>query len=104
MIHLSNYAKVHAAMVRPGGPGYKPYGIVLAEQVDGQWVTWDIHWDGEFVIDGDQGYEIWEATSGHYFQPNQGPEGPNPKMMAEFDFGLRLKRFLTDTQLNGVRT
>lgn len=97
MITLANGAKVHAIYIVPGGEGYKPHGFVLSE-TETDWVTWEIYWDGAWSNDEDFS-EIWEAESGHYYQKsmaNSPEKFGNPKLLAEFDFGLRLGRLITD--------
>lgn len=101
MLKLSNGATVHAAFVLPGIPGtLKPHGIVLAE-THTDWVVWSIHWDGDTTGD-EQGQtnELWEAESGSYFQ--KGAAYLDSQAMAEFDFGIRLARLLTNKTKQGV--
>ena len=103
MIQLSNGAKVLAAFILPASPGQKPRGLVLAETLN-DFVTWQIYWDGETTGDEQgQTHELWEAEQGHYFQRGMYPQQGNPRLMAELDFGLRLKHLLTDQQFQGVR-
>lgn len=102
MIHLSNGAKVHAAFILPASPGMKPNGLALAE-TETDWCTWSIHWDGDTTGDEEgQTHEVWEAETGHYFQKSMPISQGSPKPMAEYDFGLRLRRMLTHGQHRGV--
>lgn len=110
MIKLSNGATVHAAFLLPAGFGTKPHGVVLAETPT-DWVTWHVYDNGEFVINDEvateaRAWEVWEAETGHYFQKSMSrlDTMPDPKMMAEFDYGLRLKRFFNDHILSGVKS
>lgn len=103
MIKLSNGATVHAAYLLPAGLGTKPHGVVLGETPT-DWVTWHVYWDGEFVISENEGHEVWEAETGHYFQKAYTQNGNNPELMARFDYGLRLRRFIESSILDGVKS
>ena len=108
MLTLSNGATVLAAFILPRGDGMKPHGLVLASQpylprpqVKSQveYITWEIHWDGA-TTDPNAGitHEVWECESGHYFQPSL----VNNRDTAEYDFGLRLNRLLTQKVFQGT--
>lgn len=108
MIKLSNGATVHAAFLLPAGLGTKPHGVVLAETPT-DWVTWHVYDDGDFVISDEvdtlsQAWEVWEAETGHYFQKSMPETQGNSELMARFDYGLRLRRFLESTILDGVKS
>lgn len=98
MLKLSNNAKVLAAFILPKSPGMKPHGLVLAEALNDEYVTWEIYWDGAMSESIDSFDEVWEAESGHYFQASQ----QGNRDLAELDFGLRLSRLLTRRMLGGV--
>src|SRR5690606_13875864 len=97
-------AKVLAAYVMPASAGMKPNGVVLAETAT-DWVTWNIYWDGGVWADLEnegQLHEAWECETGHYFQKSMHPSQGDPKTLAEFDFGLRLRHLLTQAALRGI--
>jgi hypothetical protein len=104
MIKLSNGATVHAVFLLPAGLGTKPHGVVLGE-TGTDWVTWHVYDDGKFVINDEittraGASEVWEAEMGHYFQKS----GFESERMARFDYGLRLRRFLSEDTLSGVKS
>lgn len=105
MITLTNGAKVHAAYVLPAGHGMKPNGLVLAEK-DDAWCVWNIYWDGEIQRENDGEApmnELWECETGSYFQKQRSVEEGEAKHLAELAFGLKLRRLLTETMLEGLR-
>lgn len=104
MIRLSNGARIEAAYILPTDPkpGMRPNGVVLAEDAH-DWVTWEV-----FFIEGDldrspEGYPLWEAQCGHYFQKSMPASQGNPKTMAEFDYGLRVQRLATENIWKGMK-
>lgn len=96
MIRLSNQAEVHAAFLLPASPGMKANGLVLAE-TEHDWVTWTIHQD--------PGQLIWDCETGHYFQKNMlnNPGMGDPKQLAHFDFGFRVRRIVNIHMLTGMQ-
>lgn len=92
MILLENGATAHAAFLFPASPGMKAHGLVLAEDPT-QWITWNVY------NDFDTADQRWDAETGHYFQKNLA----DAKQLAEFDFGIRLVRFLPYQVHLGVR-
>jgi hypothetical protein len=100
MLTLSNGATVHAAYIVPASWGIKPHGICLANNGRGDWVVWNIYWDGVLSNPniGDGSHEVWEAENGDYFLNND--EG---RLGAELNFGRRLFRMMTDQMFQGFR-
>lgn len=103
MIKLANGATVHAAVIFPGDIMVKPNGFVLAEN-ERNWICWNIHWDGGTTGDDEgQTHEVWESTGGVYFHKERRAEEGDARQLAEFQFGLMIRRQFNDNTVRGAQ-
>jgi len=100
MMQVPVDGEVKAAFIVPKTPGMRDNGLVLVEMSD-QWVTWYTYWTGDTTGDNEGfTHELWQLESGNYFRKGDDPD--LARQQAEYDFGLRLGRFFTDSMYRGI--